>query len=151
MRYLKITLICLLLSSMVLAAQSFGFGYFNTIPNTGLSGITFDIPTKGSWNPQILFSLESVQTSSFSLGLKLSRDMGTVYNIKRYLGAGMGVWQDWSGNIRYGGQAQVGIKVPTFVEGFRFGLEVGFGLNSGTKTGKLNGGAFVGFGSSYSF
>ncbi len=151
MKTVKIILACLLISSLALSAQNFGFGTnFAFSNNAALSGLTFDIPSKGNWDSQLVVSLNSVMTSSYKLGLKLNRDMGRVHNIKRYLGVGFGMWQDWSQQLRVGGQAQVGIKIPSFVEGFYFNLEVGFGLSS-TKTGKLYGGAFFGGGSSYSF
>lgn len=151
MKTVKIILACLLISGFVLAAQNFGFGNHYTVSNNaGLSGLTFDIPSKGNWDSQLVVSLNSAMTSSYRVGLKVNRDMGRVYNIKRFLGIGLGMWQDWSQQFRAGGQVQVGIKIPTFVEGFGFNFEVGFALSS-NKTGRLYGGAFFGGGSSYSF
>ena len=151
MKTVKIILACLLISGFALAAQNFGFGtHYAVSNNAALSGLTFDIPSKGNWDSQLVVAVNSIMTSSYRIGLKVNRDMGRVYNVKRYLGVGFGMWQDWSQQFRVGGQAQVGIKIPSFVEGFAFNFEEGFGLSS-NKAGKLYGGAFFGGGSSYSF
>ncbi|MDD2430660.1 MAG: hypothetical protein PHD88_02580 [Firmicutes bacterium] len=152
MKYGKVVTLCLLLSLSVLGAQGFGFGSSTAFSNNDatLQGVIFDIPSKGAWDTQVVGMLNTSSNASFNLGFKVNRDMGKVYNIKRYIGLGAGISQDWENEIRFGGQTHVGIKIPSFVEGFWFDLEVGFSLSS-SKTGKLRGGAFVGGGSSYSF
>lgn len=152
MKYLRAIALCLLLNMAVLGAQSFGFGSsiaFSADSST-LQGIVFDIPTKGPWNAHVVGMLDVGTSTEFNLGFKINRDMGKVYNIMRYVGVGMGISQDWAKDLRLAGQAQVGIKIPGFVEGFWFDLEVGFSL-SANKAGKLRGGAFVSGGTSYSF
>lgn len=151
MKLIKALLACLLLSAVALGAQNFGFGTMFTLTNdSALSGLTFDIPSKGSWDSQVVVAVNSAPSGTYQFGVKVSRDMGLVYNIKRYLGGGFRIASDFQNNLRMGGQAQVGIKIPGFVEGFTVNIEVGFGLSS-SKAGKLRGGAFVGAGSSYSF
>lgn len=154
MRVGKIILICLLISGLsifVLAKQSFGFGAnLNLAANYGLDGLTIDIPANGNWDPQLVFWLNTTNTNLFKVGVKINRDMGEAYNIKRYLGGGIGIFRDWSSNVRFGIQTQVGIKVPAIVDGYFANLEVGFNLNR-SNNGRINGGALIGAGLSYSF
>jgi hypothetical protein len=152
MKYAKVFTLCLLLSLSVLGAQSFGFGSSVALSNNDatLQGVIFDIPSQGAWDTHVVGTLNTGSNALFNLGFKVNRDMGKVYNIKRYLGLGAGLSRDWNKELRFGGQTHVGIKIPSFVEGFWLDLEVGFSLSS-SQSGKLRGGAFVSGGSSYSF